>query len=33
MMVDRYVLANKGRVATVNEATPVGVDNVDAYLR
>jgi hypothetical protein len=31
MMVDRYVLGNKGRVATVNEATPVGVDNVDAY--
>jgi PsbP len=33
LMVDRYVLANKGRVATVNESTPVGVDNVDAYLK
>jgi hypothetical protein len=31
LMIDRYVLGNKGRVATVNEATPVGVDNVDAY--
>jgi hypothetical protein len=31
LMVDRYVFANKGRVATVDEATPVGVDNVDAY--
>jgi hypothetical protein len=31
LMVDRYVLAHKGRVATVNESTPVGVDNVDAY--
>jgi hypothetical protein len=31
LMVDRYVLANKGRVATVDESTPVGVDNVDAY--
>src|SRR3954454_9025127 len=31
LMVDRYVLGSKGRVATVNEATPVGVDNVDAY--
>ena len=31
LMVDRYVLGNKGRLATVNEATPVGVDNVDAY--
>jgi hypothetical protein len=31
LMVDRYVLANGGRVATVDEATPVGVDNVDAY--
>ena len=29
----RQALANKGRVATVNEATPVGVDNVDAYLK
>jgi hypothetical protein len=31
LMVDRYVLGNKGQVATVNESTPVGVDNVDAY--
>ena len=31
LMVDRYDLANKGRVATVIESTPVGVDNVDAY--
>ena len=31
LMVDRYVLAGKGRVATVDEGTPVGVDNVDAY--
>lgn len=31
LMVDRYVLGNKGHTATVNEATPVGVDNVDAY--
>jgi hypothetical protein len=23
--------SRKGRVAKVNEATPVGVDNVDAY--
>ena len=31
LMVDRYELASKGRLATVNESTPVGVDNVDAY--
>jgi hypothetical protein len=31
LMVDRYVLESKGRVATVDESTPVGVDNVDAY--
>jgi len=31
LMVDRYVLAKGGRVATVDELTPVGVDNVDAY--
>ena len=31
LMVDRYALASKGRVATVDEATPVGVDNVDAF--
>jgi len=31
LMVDRYVLASKGKVAIVDEGTPVGVDNVDAY--
>jgi hypothetical protein len=31
LMVDRYVLANKGNVATVDQSSPVGVDNVDAY--
>jgi hypothetical protein len=31
LMVDRYLLGSKGRVATVDESTPVGVDNVDAY--
>jgi hypothetical protein len=31
LMVDRYVLAKGGQVATVDESTPVGVDNVDAY--
>jgi len=31
IMVDRYVLAKGGKVATVDESTPVGVDNVDAY--
>jgi hypothetical protein len=31
LMVDRYVLAKGGKVATVDELTPVGVDNVDAY--
>jgi hypothetical protein len=31
LMVDRYVLASKGRVATVDQSSPVGVDNVDAY--
>lgn len=31
LMVDRYVLGDHGRVATVDEGTPVGVDNVDAY--
>jgi hypothetical protein len=29
--VDRYVYAKGGKVATVDLATPVGVDNVDAY--
>lgn len=33
LMVDRYELANKGRVAVVDLGTPVGVDNVDAYKR
>ena len=31
LMVDRYLLGSKGRVATVDESSPVGVDNVDAY--
>ena len=31
LMVDRYVLGSSARVATVDESTPVGVDNVDAY--
>jgi hypothetical protein len=31
LIVDRYVLANGGRVATVDLGTPRGVDNVDAY--
>lgn len=31
LMVDRYVLGHGGKVATVDESTPVGVDNVDAY--
>jgi hypothetical protein len=31
LMVDRYVLGNKGKVATVDQSSPVGVDNVDAY--
>ena len=29
--VDRYELGSKGRVATVDLSTPVGVDNVDAF--
>ena len=29
--VDRYVYFKGGKVATVDLATPVGVDNVDAY--
>lgn len=29
--VDRYVYSRSGKVATVDLATPVGVDNVDAY--
>ncbi|MDX6637314.1 MAG: hypothetical protein QOJ01_825 [Solirubrobacterales bacterium] len=31
IMVDRYVFAKGGQVATMDESTPVGVDNVDAY--
>jgi hypothetical protein len=31
LMVDRYVLAKKGRVAVIDLGTPTGVDNVDAY--
>jgi hypothetical protein len=33
LMIDRYVLGGQGKVSTVDEATPVGVDNVDAYRR
>jgi hypothetical protein len=29
--VDRYVLAKAGKIATVDLASPAGVDNVDAY--
>jgi hypothetical protein len=29
--VDRYVLAKNGKIATVDLASPPGVDNVDAY--
>jgi hypothetical protein len=29
--VDRYVYSKGGKIATVDLATPVGVDNVDAY--
>ena len=31
LMVDRYELAKKGRVAVIDLGTPTGVDNVDAY--
>jgi hypothetical protein len=31
LVVDRYVLAKGQKTATVDLATPVGVDNVDAY--
>ena len=31
LLVDRYVCAHGGKVATVDLATPRGVDNVDAY--
>lgn len=31
LVVDRYVVAKGGKVATIDLGTPVGVDNVDAY--
>jgi hypothetical protein len=31
LLVDRYALAHGGKVATLDLATPQGVDNVDAY--
>jgi hypothetical protein len=31
LVVDRYVLGSRGRVAVIDLGTPVGVDNVDAY--
>jgi hypothetical protein len=31
LTVDRYELAHAGHVATVEEGTPQGVDNIDAY--
>lgn len=31
LLVDRYELAHKGRIAVVDLGTPKGVDNVDAY--
>ena len=31
LVVDRYELAKKGRVAVIDLGTPTGVDNVDAY--
>jgi hypothetical protein len=31
LMVDRYEVAKKGRVAVIDLGTPTGVDNVDAY--
>jgi hypothetical protein len=31
LVVDRYVLARNGKVATVDLGTPLGVDNVDGY--
>ncbi|HZV73316.1 MAG TPA: PsbP-related protein [Conexibacter sp.] len=31
LLVDRYVYAHGGKIATVDLATPKGVDNVDAY--
>jgi hypothetical protein len=31
LVIDRYVYSKGGKVATLDEATPKGVDNVDAY--
>jgi hypothetical protein len=31
IVIDRYEFAHGGKVAVVDLATPVGVDNVDAY--
>ncbi|MEA2441597.1 MAG: hypothetical protein QOH76_3021, partial [Thermoleophilaceae bacterium] len=31
LMVDRYELGSRGRVAVIDLGTPTGVDNVDAY--
>ena len=31
LLVDRYVIAHKGMVATIDLGTPRGVDNVDAF--
>jgi hypothetical protein len=31
LVIDRYVYSKRGREATLDEATPKGVDNVDAY--
>jgi hypothetical protein len=31
LTVDRYLYGNRGKVATMDLGTPVGVDNVDAY--
>ena len=31
LVVDRYELGSRGRIAVVDLGTPAGVDNVDAY--
>ncbi len=31
LMIDRYYVAGRGRLAVLDLGTPVGVDNVDAY--
>jgi glycerate kinase len=31
LVVDRYAIAHAGKLATIDMATPRGVDNVDAY--